>query len=85
MTGASSYVFGLSIRSGGSGDEAGGREGALGPGRWTQIVEYDGEGTVVTRGAGAWPGGHMGSGPELQERAHAVQTKARGCRRLWVF
>ena len=67
MTGASSYVFGLSIRSGGCGDEAGGREGALEPGRWTQRVEYDGEGTAVTRGAGAWPGGHMGSGPELQE------------------
>lgn len=79
MRGTSSYSFGPSSRSWGSGDKASGQGG----GHWGQVgglmewskMEW---GTAVTRGAGAWPGGHPGSSPELQERARAVQTRRLG-------
>lgn len=60
---------------GGSGDEAGGREGALGPGRWTHGVEHHGEGSVVTWGAGAWPGGHTAAA--LSSRSERVPCRHR--------
>lgn len=87
MRGASSFLFGPSSRSGGSGDEASGQGG----GNWGQVgglTEWSkmGWGAAVTRGTGAWPGGHTGSGPELQECACAVQThRLGGCRCLWLF
>ena len=76
MRGASTYSFGLSSRSWGSGDKASGQ----GRGDWGQVgglMEWSkmGWGTAVTWGRVlAW----TGSSPELPERARAVQTHRPG-------
>ena len=76
MRGASTYSFGPSSRSWGSGDKA----SRQGRGYWGQVgglMEWSkmGWGTAVTRGRVlAW----TGSSPELQEYACAVQTHRLG-------